>query len=546
MGFVQRRLVKVVMRVVTFPKVTVAVCAILLLAAVAFSWFHLTLSTDQNELLTPKLKFFRDYADFATQFPENESFVLILEPKDFAHPPAAKRWIALADQTSTALMALKGEVRRVNSHVPLTQLGQQGMLFDSWDDIRSRSTQMRGFMQLVKIVGEAPSLGDTLLLGSNMTARFFNALARGPAIDARDVASVVAGSLTRAIKQPPESWRLGSEIPDLTDADVAARTDPSQYGYNMIPDETKRGTPAYKTEKIMAINIYAERDYSSLADVTEPLNHMRAAVESIARDFPEFKKPVITGRPPLEADEMATSDRDTRIAEICGLSMVFIMLLIFLRNLWLVIVAELCLGLGIGWTFGWAALSVGRLNLLSLVFVIALIGIGMDYLIQILTRYRFEKRRYIRPQAIWARVFRYVSAPISTACLGAAGAFLVSMLTDFRGAAELGLIAGGGLLLCLAAGYTLLPALLTLFPARVGAVSVSASLPFVRPASPCRRPAADSCHRMDPHCGRGVMGFVAAAVRRQSAETSSRRPGVRARSAKAPLLVRGRAFSRPR
>ena len=68
-GFDQPRKVKVVIREVTFPKVTIAVCAILLLAAVTFSWFHLTLSTDQNELLTPKLKFFRDYADFATLFP---------------------------------------------------------------------------------------------------------------------------------------------------------------------------------------------------------------------------------------------------------------------------------------------------------------------------------------------------------------------------------------------------------------------------------------------------------------------------------------------
>jgi len=124
----------------------------------------------------------------------------------------------------------------------------------------------------------------------------------------------------------------------------------------------------------------------------------------------------------------------------------------------------------IGWTFGWATLSVGELNLLSIVFVIALIGIGMDYLIQILSRYRYEKRRYARPAAIWARVFRFVSPPISTACFGAAGAFFSASLTNFRGAAELGIIAGGGLLLCLLSGYTVLPALLTIFPANVGAV----------------------------------------------------------------------------
>ena len=56
---------------------------------------------------------------------------------------------------------------------------------------------------------------------------------------------------------------------------------------------------------------------------------MRAVVEGVAKDFPEFQKPVITGRPALEADEMATSDRDTRIAEILGLAVVFVVLLCF-------------------------------------------------------------------------------------------------------------------------------------------------------------------------------------------------------------------------
>jgi predicted RND superfamily exporter protein len=473
MGFIQRRLVKGVMWVVTWPKVTVAVCAVVLVAAGAFAWFHLRLSTDQDELLTPKLKFFRDYKQFTARFPENEAFVVILEPRDYRRPPPARRWIAFADRISDGLLALKGDVKHVSARVPLKELGDQALLFAEWDEVKAQSGQMKEFVQLVRVLGEAPGL-DALVLGRNMTARFFNALARGPAKDSKELVEVVGRSLAAAVRRPPEQWRRGEEIPSLAELDPRAATDPSQAGYNMIPDETKRGEPErYRNEKILVINVYAERDYSSLADVTEPLARMRAAVATAAADFPEFLPPVITGRPALEADEMATSDHDTRVAEICGLSLVFVVLYLFLRNLWLVIVAEVCLGVGIGWTFGWATLSVGRLNLLSLVFVIALIGIGMDYLIQILTRYRFEKRRYTRPRAIWARVFRYVSAPISTACLGAGGAFLVSALTDFSGAAELGIIAGGGLLLCLLAGYTLLPALLTLFPAGVGKVHVS-------------------------------------------------------------------------
>src|SRR4029079_5132251 len=88
----------------------------------------------------------------------------------------------------------------------------------------------------------------------------------------------------------------------------------------------------------------------------------------------------------------------------------------------------------------------------------------MDYLIQILSRYRREATLRSSPQRIWIAVFKQVGAPINTATLGAACAFLVSLITGFKGAADLGLIAGGGLLLCLLSGYTFLPALLTLWP----------------------------------------------------------------------------------
>ena len=124
----------------------------------------------------------------------------------------------------------------------------------------------------------------------------------------------------------------------------------------------------------------------------------------------------------------------------------------------------MALAVGIGWTFGYATIAVGRLNLLSTVFIIALIGIGMDYLVQILSAIaRKPPGTQNRPS------FGSPSSDTSgrrsrPPVFGTAAAFLVSVFTDFQGAAELGIIAGGGLLLCLLSGYTVLPALLTLFP----------------------------------------------------------------------------------
>ena len=113
MGPIQRRLVKFVIRVVSAPKLTLAICATTLAASIICAMTLLSLSTNQDELLTPKLKFFKDYQYFAERFPENDSFVVILEPKDAARPPPAERWIAFADEIEDRLMQLKEYVKRV-------------------------------------------------------------------------------------------------------------------------------------------------------------------------------------------------------------------------------------------------------------------------------------------------------------------------------------------------------------------------------------------------------------------------------------------------
>jgi len=231
------------------------------------------------------------------------------------------------------------------------------------------------------------------------------------------------------------------------------------------------------------VQVFPRREFASLTSVTRTVDAIRDAALDGGRDFPEFQIGV-TGRPALEAEEMRTTNRDTHHAEIIALIAVFIGMVVMWRSIWLALAAEIALGVGIAWTFGWATATIGQLNLLSLVFLIALIGIGMDYLVQILSRYRLEARRYERADAVWVRVFKHVGPPINTACLGAAGAFFVAVFTDFQGAAELGIIAGGGLLLCLLAGYVVLPALLTLFPPKLRPLDASKRFKPMRKTGP--------------------------------------------------------------
>ncbi|MCC6423043.1 MAG: MMPL family transporter [Phycisphaerales bacterium] len=455
MGFVQRRLMTAVLMVVKYPKLTLGVAGVVLAVCVAAAVMRLSISTDQNKLFSPDVKFFGDYLKFVEKFPENEAIYVLIEPAGGGQSPAFDRWTSLADAIDGALRPLD-VVDSVESRVHPQDLGNQALLFEDHEMLEADLAGYRQFAQLLgSLVGE-PGV-DRVLLGSAVTERFYALMAAAPADEAAPLVQLVSESLLSALRNP--SQPVDRFMPEFSSLEQG---DPRRQGYAYLPDESDPTGQRH----ILLVTVHHVMRFDSLTAISQTVGKIRRTVEEVAKSYPEFHV-ALTGRPVLEADEMSTTDRDTHRAEIVALTCVFIGLVVMLRSLWLALAAELALGVGIGWTFGWATISIGELNLLSLVFVIALIGIGMDYLVQILTRYRREAQRYPRAQAVWARVFRYVSPPISTACLGAAGAFGVAIFTDFRGAADLGVIAGGGLLLCLAAGYTVLPAMLVLFPVKV-------------------------------------------------------------------------------
>jgi hopanoid biosynthesis associated RND transporter like protein HpnN len=458
-----RPILRFVLWVVSHPRATLAITLLIAAASVGLAMARLNISTDQNKLFSAKVPFFHDYLKFDELFPENEAVFVVLQAKGDEHAIPVERWTHAADAIARRLAAMPQHVKSVDARVPLDKLGAQGLLFEDpaqvpkiVEDVRTR------FIPLIRLFAEPADL-TTRLLGATPVDRFlaaFNAkyafVPPGDPEEARFV-TLLAKSWERTLRAPVATQPSAAvSLPDLASLDAS---DPSRLGYYYVPDERDR------SRHLLLVRAYPDVDYSSLTAISEAVEGMRAAVREAVKDFPEFTAGV-TGRPALAADEMRTTDEDSNRAEAVALTAVFIGLVVLLRSFWLALAAELALGVGIAWTFGWTTLTLGELNLLSIVFLLALIGIGMDYLVQILSRYRAEAARRRDSRTVWVAVFRQVGPPINTACLGAAGAFLVSMFTDFQGAADLGLIAGGGLVLCLLAGYTFLPALLTIRPVR--------------------------------------------------------------------------------
>jgi uncharacterized protein len=100
------------------------------------------------------------------------------------------------------------------------------------------------------------------------------------------------------------------------------------------------------------------------------------------------------------------------------------------------------------------------LNILTITFVPMLIGLAIDFGVHLVTRYEEEIRHGKTDQQALEKAMVYTGLGIFTGCFTTAGAFLAMGVTNFKGIQEMGIISGGGLLVCLVPMMTLLPVLL--------------------------------------------------------------------------------------
>jgi hopanoid biosynthesis associated RND transporter like protein HpnN len=173
----------------------------------------------------------------------------------------------------------------------------------------------------------------------------------------------------------------------------------------------------------------------------------------------------LTGLPVLESDEMAISDVDSTRASWLALAGVALLYFVVYRGFRYPLLTVGALVVGTVWALGWATLTVGHLNILSATFAVMLIGLG-DY--GVLWVAQYDERRKLG--AGTGEATRYTAGhagpSVMVAALGTALAFFATTLADFKAVAELGWIAGCGVLFCALACLTVLPATLALLERR--------------------------------------------------------------------------------
>ncbi|MGZ8227342.1 MAG: MMPL family transporter [Methylococcaceae bacterium] len=191
----------------------------------------------------------------------------------------------------------------------------------------------------------------------------------------------------------------------------------------------------------------------------------RTAVTSIMSENPSVKIRV-TGETTLEHEELESVTTGAELAGIASLILVFVVQWIGLRSLKLLITTYIVLIMGLIFTAGFAAITVGHLNVISIAFATLYIGLGVDYAVHICLYYRDRKvRGYSNDQAIHHSI-KGVGSSLFLCAVTTALGFLGFIPTDYAGVSELGIISGGGIFIGLLISVTILPALLCILPVK--------------------------------------------------------------------------------
>jgi uncharacterized protein len=414
---------------IRYAPLTLIVAAVLAAGSAVYVARHFSINTNINTLLSAKLPWHQRDEAYMAAFPQQADSILAVinaPTPEFAGAAAANLAGQLAQQ--------KGQFRSVDASQTSEFFSRAGLLYLSQEDVASRMQKLGQAAPLIRILATDPSLRGlahtlSLSLGGLQTGHY--------ALD----------DLARPL----------NTIADSLDQVLAGK--PATFSWQVLVNNT----PAKPADLMSLINIWPVLDYSSIEPGAKATTAVRKAVED-SKIGPTYDATVrLTGTVPLADLQFSTLHEGVALNfAVTGIIIIGVLWLA-LRSIRIVVAVCICIFVGLLATAALGLLLAGSFNPISVAFAVLFVGLGADFAIQYSVRYRAQRHELhdLRPSLVGAA--RLVGAPLTLAALAAAAGFLSFVPTDYRGVAELGLIAGVGMVVAYVASLTLLPVLLWYF-----------------------------------------------------------------------------------
>jgi uncharacterized protein len=406
---------------------------VLLLASVAVTVGFLQFDMNQDNLVGPNLKYHHNYLALQKEFPnQGNDLAVVVESEDVEKNRQFVERLAMKMAPETNLFL------NIFYQQDFAVLGTKALFFVPTNDLASIQAKLRDDFPFIKKFTQTTNL-----------VTFFEQINTAFRTTPHE-----ANAQTESLVQ---SLPVLARILTQANAAMQMRGQPPSPGVAALfgADSVTNVYITLNGGRIFLLTTHAPNDDL----VGKAIEHLRRLIQQTKDEVPGVNVG-LTGQPVLDYDQMTQSEKDITFASIASLFLCALIFIYGYNETGRPVKATICLLVGMAYTLGFATLTVGHLNVLTITFVPMLIGLAIDYGVHLITRYEEELRHGRTQEEALAKAMVYTGQGIFTGSLTTAGAFLAMAFTNFKGIQEMGLICGGGLLLCLIPMMTLLPVLL--------------------------------------------------------------------------------------
>lgn len=406
----------------------VLVALVATLAMGLYTATHFRIDTNSERLVSQNTDWRQREIHYDRLFPQQNNLILVVI--DGATPERAQYAV---DALAARLSAHKDLLPRVHRPDGGQYFAREGMLFLDTSEVKSTTSQLIQAQPFLGVLAADPSVRGimqsltTMLEGVKRGSAKLSDLARPiQAVDA---------TLSDALhgKKRFLAWR------------------------SLVTGAKPR------TEELRRfIEVQPKLDYSALEPGEAASNLIRAEARSLNLTPEEGVRVRLTGPVPLADEEFATLTERAGLMGSAIFLAVVLTLWLAVRSFRIILAILVTITAGLILTTGLGLLYVHEFNIISIAFIALFVGLGVDFAIQFSVRYRAERHTVGELAPALALAGRHVGEPLALAALATAVGFLSFLPTNYSGVAELGLVAGVGMIIAFALSLTLLPALLVL------------------------------------------------------------------------------------
>ncbi len=440
-------------------------------ASAAWTARNLGYKVSRVDLLDPRSDYNKLWIDYVREFGEEDDAVVVVDGPD------RDRVIAVLEELSREVARQPELFHSVLHEVDLSRIRSKGLHYLSANDLadierfidRAWPILQGGWAQL-RVGSMVAGLAGQMVAGVPGQAVAGNAANQpvaGTAANQAFAGGTVATSAART-ENPAAGLERFSEA--LLAGIEAAVRDPGRQGEYVSPWPPMPASLStlrdLSSEHLLAkegrlgfVLLRLKKEQTGFAGASAATDELRRIIAAVRGRHPQTTIG-LTGLPVMEDDEMRSSQQSMLWASGLSLAAVVLVIVAGFGGIRHAVMANLVLLVGMAWAFGWATVSVGHLNILSVTFTVTMIGVGIDYGTYYVGRYLELRRAGHDCAAALLETSGSVGPGILTGAVTTAVAFFCAAFTSFVGVAELGMIAGGGILLCAAAELLVLPALI--------------------------------------------------------------------------------------